>query len=663
MSAQSRNSEQGQDWEFRPQQKAMEARVRESFAGGFHALIEAGTGTGKSRAYLVPAIEWSRKTGKKVVVSTFTKALQEQLMSKELPFLNKASDFRYALCLGSQNFLCKRRFRKNNLPQLFTSAEDKERIKKITQWIETTVTGLISELPFRIDTAFWNLFNRDSDLCMRRKCPLFDECFYYRRQKEIVQANVLVVNHHLFFSHIASDGKVLPRVDAVIFDEAHTLEPVATTFFGYKISRHMVKIHLDALHSPSQDGLLRRLKFPLYDIKTGVKLVEDTRKAADIFFSGITDKLEARPQKIRIREKGLFDNGLTAPLNSLTAFALDILQHVQSKEDEREWLGAVKKLQDINDRVETILNLRVPNCVYWVEIERRVRRIQCSLNMAPLNISDMFKSQVLEKFSPVMAVSATLTANGRFDSFRDSLGFHGKTSALMLDSPFDYAGNVLLYLPRSMPDPVGAVEPAEYYERALKETKRLIGLTQGGAFVLFTNTAILRRAGSELSRAFPDLSILQQGDMPANGLMKIFRDDGNAVLLGTNTFWQGVDIPGMALRSLIIWKLPFAVPDEPVTEAKMELFRAQGKNPFFHYQLPRAIVMTRQGFGRLIRRKDDKGIVSIIDPRTLTKAYGKQFLDSLPSCQISSNFEDVKRFTVNNSVHGSSEQVQNKGER
>ncbi|MBI3617726.1 MAG: ATP-dependent DNA helicase [Candidatus Omnitrophica bacterium] len=279
-------------FESRPQQIAMAEQIRQSFENNRHAVIEAGTGVGKTLAYLLPAIEWSQRTGKKIAVSTFTKALQEQLMQKELPRLKKLLniDFQYALCLGSQNFLCKRRFHKNSLPELFTSSKDNEKLRKISQWINSTPTGLVSDLPFEPSPGIWGQFNRDSDLCMRRKSPYFEECFYYKQRKEIEQADILVTNHHLFFAHIASGGKVLPDFDAVIFDEAHTLENVATEYLGYKISNDLLKFHLDSLHNPSNEGgLLRRIGLSRHDIKTGKKLADKTREAAHVFFSEILD--------------------------------------------------------------------------------------------------------------------------------------------------------------------------------------------------------------------------------------------------------------------------------------------------------------------------------------------------------------------------------------
>ncbi|MBI5023568.1 MAG: ATP-dependent DNA helicase [Candidatus Omnitrophica bacterium] len=634
-------------FESRPQQIAMAEQIRQSFENNRHAVIEAGTGVGKTLAYLLPAIEWSQRTGKKIAVSTFTKALQEQLMQKELPRLKKLLniDFQYALCLGSQNFLCKRRFHKNSLPELFTSSKDNEELRKISQWINSTPTGLVSVLPFEPSPGIWGQFNRDSDLCMRRKSPYFEECFYYKQRKEIEQADILVTNHHIFFAHIASGGKVLPDFDAVIFDEAHTLENVATEYLGYKISNDLLKFHLDSLHNPSNEGgLLRRIGLSRHDIKTGKKLADKTREAAHVFFSEILDKLGIESQKTRIRQKGLVRNTLQGPLNDMIAFFLDILKNVQSKEDEKEWLAMIKKFQEMANQIEIILNIQESNCVYWVEIEKRSRAPRCSLNKAPLEIATVFKHKVLERFEPAIFVSATLAANGRFDLLKSCLGLDDQVRELLLDSPFDYAKNVLLYLPQSMPDPGGRQESTEYYAKAFDETKRLVTLMQGRMFILFTRVELMVRVGLALTRAFPHLSIMKQGDLPPHSLIEKFRKNEHAVLLGTSTFWQGVDVPGRALECVVIWKLPFAVPDDPITEAKMERWEALGKNAFTHYLLPRAVIMTRQGFGRLIRRQTDKGIVVILDPRIRTKGYGKDFLNSLPACRQTSEFDDVEKF-------------------
>ena len=366
-----------------------------------------------------------------------------------------------------------------------------------------TPTGLASDLPFEPSPRIWGQFNRDSDLCMRRKSPYHNECFYYQQRREIEQADILITNHHLFFAHIASGGKVLPDFDAVIFDEAHTLEGVATEYLGHKVSNDLLKFHLDSLHHPAhQNGLLNRLGFALLHVKTGKKLVDKVRDAADAFFSEIVSRAGLETQKVRIRQKGFAPNTLERPLNDLIAFLLDLLKNVQSKEDEKEWLAAVTKFQEISGRLEIILNLQEPHCVYWLEIEKRAKFPRCSLNQAPLEIATVFKTQILERFAPAIFVSATLTANGRFDLLKSSLGLDEQTSELRLDSPFDYGSNVLLYLPQDMPDPGGRQEPMEFYAKALEETRRLIALMQGRTVILFTNAELMGRADLWLSFVF-----------------------------------------------------------------------------------------------------------------------------------------------------------------
>jgi ATP-dependent DNA helicase DinG len=287
------------------------------------------------------------------------------------------------------------------------------------------------------------------------------------------------------------------------------------------------------------------------------------------------------------------------------SFLKDTLKIIESKEDEKEWLALIKKFTEMSLQTDIILNMREPDYVYWMEIIQRSRGPRLSLYKAPLDISTVFRNEILDRIQPAIFVSATLSAKGRLDFFKNCFGLDDQANELILDSPFDYAKNVLLYLPQSMPDP-GGQKPQEFYEKALSETKRLIGLMKGRMFILMTSFELVGRVGKTLTQEFPDLSILKQGDWPNHLLIEKFRKNEYSVLLGTNTFWQGVDIPGRALECVVIWKLPFAVPDEPVAEAKMERLEAQGKNAFTYYQLPRAIIMTRQGFGRLVRRQSDR---------------------------------------------------------
>ena len=633
-------------FESRPQQAAMVGHMMDVFKNKKHGLVEAGTGVGKSLAYLLPIIHWSGKTGKKVVISTFTKALQEQLVRKDLPRLKDVLgiDFKYALCVGSQNFLCKRRLQKNGAPTLFANEKERQQLKRITEWAHTTETGMSSDLFFAPNNSLWSQIRRESELCMRRKSPYFNECFYYKKRKEMFKAQIFITNHHLFFANIASGGKVLPPFDAVVFDEAHTLEDVVTKYLGSEVNNYQIRFHLDSYgHPKTGRGFWRRIKGLSKDnIQTGIVLAEEIRNASEVFFHDVMSYCGQESAKVRIRDKGLFSNHLQAPVHRLTLFLEDILKTVETKENELELCAFIKKLHEIVDTLNGIIDMKMPDYVYWIEKSGTSRGTRCSLHSAPLDISREFRQKVLDRIRPAVFVSATLSVNNSFDFYKRCFGIKEGASELIAGSPFDYKNNVLLYLPEGMPDP--GKEPEEYSVVAFKEVKRMVTLMRGRMFVLFTNSALMRKVSIELKTSFPDLHVLMQGEMSTPQLISKFKKNPRSVLLGTNTFWQGVDIPGRALECVVIWKLPFSVPDDPAPQAKMEKLTKEGKNAFVHYQLPKAIVMTRQGFGRLIRTQTDKGIVAILDPRIKTKSYGERFFHSLPECKKGHTLDDVKEF-------------------
>ncbi|VAX35071.1 DinG family ATP-dependent helicase YoaA [hydrothermal vent metagenome] len=637
--------ERYEGFETRLQQTAMASQVMEAFIQKQHCLVEAGTGVGKSLAYLLPAIRWSCKTGKKVVISTFTKALQEQIVFKDIPAIQKILDidFKAELCIGSQNFLCKRRLQKNTGAELFPKGHQQQ-AGHILDWSAKTTTGIISELPFVPQSSLWNKIRRESDLCMKRKSPYYKECFYYQKRKDMSRANLMIVNHHLFFAHVASGGYILPEFDAIIFDEAHTLEDVATEYLGSAISNTQVKFCLDRYDNPKTgQGFWRQIAgLSQRDFQAGRKLAMDVREAADIFFAEIILQYGQGNEKIRIRKKGLFPYYLQDPVEGLISFLAEILKSAQSKEDEVEIIAFIKKLQTIDTALKIIIDMTLPDYVYWIEFQKLSRGVRCSLRCAPLEVGLEFRTKVLEEICPVVFVSATLAVKGTFDFYKTSLGINEEALELIVDSPFDYFRKSLLYVPAGLPDP-GEL-PEEHYAAAFEEAQRLIRLLQGRTFILFTNTALMARISQQLKSLFPELTILRQGELSAPELIKQFKSNSRSILLGTNTFWQGVDIPGRALECVILWKLPFSVPDDPVPEAKMEKLVAEGKNAFEHYQLPRAVMMTRQGFGRLIRTQEDKGLVAVLDPRIRTKRYGQQFVDSLPSVRKTRRFESVEAF-------------------
>lgn len=633
------------DYDFRPQQIQMAKAVEEAILSSRHLLVEAGTGVGKSLAYLIPFVKWSVANKKKVIVSTYTKTLQEQLMEKDLPFLQDALNlnFRFALCVGSQNYLCLRRFNQGFNYELFEGKREVKEIMRINKWQKKTDTGVRFELDFEPSESTWSKICRQSDLCLGKKCIYRKNCFYNKAKLAQYNAHILITNHHLYFANLVSGGKVLPNFDAVVFDEAHTLEDIATSYLGIEISNFKIKYFFDSILNPkSGKGFLLRIRSLNRKKATDLeKRLDEARISAKVFFSGIISKFGEDSKVFRIRTKNLPFNHLKEPLLGLTSTLGELLKDVKTEEDRIEIKSFISRGKEINSGLEAIINMSLDGYVYWIEIQDRPRRPRYSLCAAPIDISSEFKDKVLDKVRPIIFTSGTLSTNGNFEFKKRGLGIED-ADELLLGSPFDYRRNALLYIPETMPDP--SVEFELYQSEVIEEIKKTISIMKGRTFVLFTSFKMMDATFDALKRQSIGLNILRQGDAPRYRLLEKFKSQENSILLGTNTFWQGIDVPGKALECVIITKLPFAVPDDPIVEAKMELLQSQNKNPFIHYSLPQAIIMLRQGFGRLIRRKDDIGMISILDPRIRTRYYGRRFLDALPECRRASRLQQVQEF-------------------
>ncbi|MFH1678546.1 MAG: helicase C-terminal domain-containing protein [Candidatus Omnitrophota bacterium] len=632
-------------YEFRIQQIQMANAVAEAIQSNQHLLVEAGTGVGKSLAYLVPFIQWCTRLNKKVIISTYTKTLQEQLVNKDLPFLRRVLgiDVKFALCMGGQNYLCLRRFQQSQNHDLFETGRELSQIQQIGRWLEATESGLYSDLDFEPGESTWSKICREGDLCLGRKCAHRKGCFYQKARAKLEKADILVVNHHLFFANLVSGGRVLPNVEAVVFDEAHTLENVATEYLGVEVTNFKIKYFLDSIFNPqSGKGFLNRIAKINRDKAKDIRSAQDgVRIAAQRFFSEVVSKLGKESRVQRIRARDFVFNHLKDPLLNLCSLLAEALDEITDPEDRVQVKSYLSRGKGMAAGIEAIINQSLEGYVYWIEILAGPRRPKYSLYAAPVDISREFKQKILDEFNLIIFTSATLSTNGNFDFIKSALGIEGATE-LLLASPFDYNSQALVYIPKTLPDPNREFEA--YQKAAIEEIKRILGVMEGGAFVLFTSYKMLDMADNILKQELSDFNILRQGDIPRYKLLEKFKAGHHTVLLGTDTFWQGVDVPGRALECVIITKLPFAVPDNPVIEAKMELLRAQNKDPFIHYQIPQAIIMFRQGFGRLIRTKTDIGMVAILDPRIKTRFYGKSFLDALPKCQQVSRLEDVKEF-------------------
>ncbi len=619
----------GPSYEDRPQQMEMARAVRQALDGRTHLIVEAGTGVGKSLAYLVPLVLWAREENCRVVVATYTKALQQQIVRKDIPFLRKVlGDFRVALCVGGENYLCLRRFDQLRTGDLYEQSEI-EPLNRLFEWSLATRTGLRSELAVEPPPGLWAKACREADLCFGRDCSLFRDCFYQKAKLLEQQAQVLVANHHLFFADLATGGNVLPQHQAVVFDEAHQIEDVATDYLGVEISNYSIRYLLDNLLSQrTRKGLLTRLQVQDAGARVARDLVDGLRLTAGQFFLNLHDVMKSEPV-LRVRAPGFVPDLLSSPLAALKDALLGLT--AASHEEEQEIKAFAGRAAGLAAAIRMNLEHGQDGFVYWAERENKRYRLVAS----PVDIADALREHLFGRLDTVVMTSATLSAAGSFEYIKGRVGLDAPVE-LLLDSPFDFENQAMLYIVPGLDDQ----QAAGYQDRFDRELRTVLDVTRGRTLVLFTSYSQLRRTRDSLRGSVPGLAVLCQGEMPAYRLVERFKVAPNAVLLGTASFWQGIDIPGEALECVAIAKLPFAVPDEPLIEARMERL----KNPFFEYQVPQATLLFRQGFGRLIRTKTDRGAVAVLDSRIMTKNYGKWFLRSIPKCRITDSAEELRSF-------------------
>ena len=626
------------DFEYRPQQQEMAVLVARALETSSPLIVEAATGVGKSLAYLLPAVTFALENKRKAIICTHTINLQEQLIGKDIGIVKKlVGDFHAELLKGRSNYLCPNRLQRawKETGDLFTSSETAE-LQMLAEWAQKSQDGTLSDLDFTPSSKVWSLVCSEPHACTPRRCPPGSGCGYQEVRRRIAQADVLILNHTLFFTLLSSTEELatdevnflFPR-DFVIVDEAHTIENIAARQLGLHVSESNMRFELGRLFNPRT----RKGFFSHHGNRDGVREVEQAVSAVEDFFRNAEAqcRFQGHGREFRIREPGLVEDTLSLALQRVAKQAIKSGDEAKHENTRLEFHDMAKRLTNLRVTVAAFLEQQEEGHVYWAEKSGGENR-NFSFHSAPIDVAEKLEQIFFRGNKSCVFTSATLGVgeDQALSYFRKRVGAR-KVKAACIESPFDFKKQMRLYLMKRMPEP-----RTPTYDAELKKwIAHFIDLSRGRAFVLFTSYALMTQMADELEEHCDDRGyrLLVQGrGMPRHQMLQEFKQDVHSVLFGTDSFWTGVDVPGEALSNVIITRLPFAVPDHPLTASRLEHLEEQGLNPFTEYSVPEAILKLRQGVGRLIRSNKDRGICAILDNRILSKPYGKAFLNALPDC-------------------------------
>lgn len=632
------------DYEYRPGQVEMAEAVLRAFESRRHLVVEAGTGTGKTLAYLVPAIAAATARGGRVVVSTGTKNLQEQLMGKDIPFLQRVlpKKFSAAYMKGRNNYACLQRIKRAESSPILEGLDDVDYFDQVKQWARDSQTGdraELIELPENL--SFWRHLDARSETCLGQKCPEYDPCFITRMRQRASDADIIIVNHHLFFADLAlrggEYGQVIPDYSAVIFDEAHQIEDVAAEYFGAQVSSYQIEDVLRDLQTlPINDADANReltkaaARVARFADQLWLGFRQDGRDGEGSRSPILPGTFARKNSRGEIEPTPLGQSYLS--LDGALARMDAVLDALREQPPEVD--NVVRRLRELRFQLEFVVAGDDKRFVYW--LERRGRGT--FLRASPIDVSTLLQDKLFDRVETCVLTSATLASAGKFTFVRERLGLVEKTDELLAPGAYDYERHTVLYLPPKMPDP----RSPQWAEAAADEIVNILEVSRGRAFVLSTSLSGMRALYERVAPRV-DFPCFVQGDASKTYLLEKFRQTPHAVLFATSSFWQGVDVRGEQLSCVIIDKLPFAVPTDPVVAARLRFIEDAGGSSFYEYSVPQAIISLKQGLGRLIRSATDRGVLSVLDPRLRTQGYGRQFLASLPPCRVTSDLEEVAR--------------------